>query len=717
MIFYAISAFINFITSLLIGLFVIVKKRSEVNWFFSFFSLSVAFWSFSYFQWQIAVFPEEALYWCRILTIGSIFIPIFYYKFTLVFLDLNKVFLNKLFYYAGIVLVLFLLFVVDTKLLVVGVSEKFSFDFWPEPGILYPLFLLMFSFFALYSMSLFIGAYKKSEGVKKEQIKLVLFGTAIGFLGGSTNFLLWYDIPIVPVGNVLVSFYVFFVAYAIVAHHLMDIRLVLRKSSVYLMSLLTIFIPIFLIKYFITVLFSVPFSYFTEMINFIILIFVISFFSKIKEHYYSFANRYFFSSLYDGQKVIADLSEKLKSTLRIKNIYTFLFETINSAFHINSFGVLLCGDDKKSYKFEYKKGIKSNKNKFLNNKELYKIFLKENNPVVLEEAGNIKNIYKKKWLDVMRGCGAEVIVPLVIKNKLVGLMVLGRKKSGDMYNNEDVRVLKIMGSQAAIAIENSLLYEEMKDFNKKLEQEVKISTFHLRVANDKLRKLDEAKSEFISIASHQLRTPLTVIKGYVSMILGGSFGDISGDCKESLSKVYASNERLINLVEDLLDISRMEAGSMQFNFEKNTIDSVTDSVIDELTIRAKQKKLKLLYKKPKTMLNVMVDKEKLSQVVMNLVENSIKYTSDGYVSVEIKNNKDTVEVSVSDSGMGIKREYMSTIFNKFSRSTDSFLIDTEGTGLGLYIAKQIILAHKGNIWAESDGYQRGSKFCFQIPIC
>jgi signal transduction histidine kinase len=244
----------------------------------------------------------------------------------------------------------------------------------------------------------------------------------------------------------------------------------------------------------------------------------------------------------------------------------------------------------------------------------------------------------------------------------------------------------------------------------------------LRAAYQRLKKVDKAKTEFLSIASHQLRTPLTSIKGYVSMILEGDFGKISPKQKQALQKVFQSNDRLVQLVENLLNVSRISQGRMSYNFEKGDLDKVVDKVIDELKPEAVKKRIKLTYKKPKSLARVRMDWEKISEVATNLIDNAIKYTPPGgEINIKLQNS-DTrsenpkVKCSISDNGMGISEDEMRNLFEKFSRAESSSVVNTEGTGLGLYVARKIIKDHGGSVWAESGGKGKGSKFIFELPI-
>ena len=249
-------------------------------------------------------------------------------------------------------------------------------------------------------------------------------------------------------------------------------------------------------------------------------------------------------------------------------------------------------------------------------------------------------------------------------------------------------------------------------------EQIQVLADDLKKANIELRKLDKTKSEFISIASHQLRTPLSAIKGYISMMLEGSFGKLTKKEKISLEKVYLSNERLIALVNDLLNISRIESGRIKYEFKDMHIEDVVDSVVDELKIQAQKKNLNLEWKKPsRKSLKVKADSDKIRQVIMNLVDNAIRYTEKGSIIINLKNN-DSKEIvlSVKDTGIGLDEEGIKSLFKRFVRGKTVPKMYTEGTGLGLYIAKKIIEAHKGKIWAESEGIGNGSTFYMGLPL-
>ena len=238
----------------------------------------------------------------------------------------------------------------------------------------------------------------------------------------------------------------------------------------------------------------------------------------------------------------------------------------------------------------------------------------------------------------------------------------------------------------------------------------------LEVVNGKLEELDKAKTNFLSLASHQLRTPLTVIKGVTSMMLDGDYGKVSRKIKDCLVMVQQSSNRLIDLLEDFLNISRIELGRIDYKFENTNLINMIDDVVKELSIKIKDKKLKLIYNKPTRFPIVRIDGPKIREVIMNLIENAIKYNvEEGNLTICLRKIKNTIEFSVIDSGIGVYKNDISQVFKKFSR-TENAMEHANGTGLGLYVVKEILKAHNGNVWAESKGINQGSKFYFRIPV-
>lgn len=250
-------------------------------------------------------------------------------------------------------------------------------------------------------------------------------------------------------------------------------------------------------------------------------------------------------------------------------------------------------------------------------------------------------------------------------------------------------------------------------------EEMELLSEQLAEANEKLKELDKAKTDFLSIASHQLRSPLTVTKMGISALLDGTFGPIKEEKqKYALGKIFESNERLIGLVNDFLNISRIEMGKIQYDLKPGDLKKTIESVCEELKPKAESKKLKLVCEKSKESLPAInFDEEKIRQVLVNLVDNSIKYTDKGKIVCGIQKKGQEVKFHIKDTGRGMKPEEMRIIFEKFRMGRSSTLRErAESSGFGLFVAKTFIEAHKGKIWAESAGENKGSAFYFTLPV-
>ena len=248
----------------------------------------------------------------------------------------------------------------------------------------------------------------------------------------------------------------------------------------------------------------------------------------------------------------------------------------------------------------------------------------------------------------------------------------------------------------------------------------------LAISNEKLKQLDSAKTEFISMASHQLRTPVTGIKGYTSMLIEGGYGEVTPEQKGALKKAFESNERMSTLIEDLLNVSKIESGKLEYEFSKFKMEKICQEVVDTLFPKAKDHNLYLEYKAPKKALpELVIDGTKVREVISNLVDNAVKYTPKGGVTLSLelctKNEANClsaphIRITVSDTGIGVPPEEMEYLFLKFSRGKDVHRLNATGTGLGLFVGKKMIEGNGGKIWIESEGKDKGSRFIVELPV-
>ncbi|MFA5000951.1 MAG: ATP-binding protein [Candidatus Paceibacterota bacterium] len=253
--------------------------------------------------------------------------------------------------------------------------------------------------------------------------------------------------------------------------------------------------------------------------------------------------------------------------------------------------------------------------------------------------------------------------------------------------------------------------EKIEDLAKKLS----LANDDLKTANEKLKELDRQKTEFVSIASHQLRSPLTAIKGYASMLLEGSFGPVEEKAREAVDRIFLSSQKLVNVIEDFLNITRIELGRMKYELSVFDLGGLVRTVMTDQKPNVERKGLSIVLENDPQPQLISADSGKVTQVISNLIDNAIKYTEQGEIRVKIEaSGRNKVRLVVSDTGVGISPEALPKLFEKFVRADDAGKTNITGTGLGLYVAKQIVEGLGGKIWAESAGKGKGSTFLVEF---
>jgi len=317
---------------------------------------------------------------------------------------------------------------------------------------------------------------------------------------------------------------------------------------------------------------------------------------------------------------------------------------------------------------------------------------------------------------LMERHGLRLSMSLRTREDFVGYLLLGDKLSGDIYSSQDIELLEIIGKELAVAISNAKAYAQIQEFNLTLQARVDHATNRLRVANRHLKELDHAKDEFISMASHQLRTPLTTIKGYLSMMLEGDAGKLNKAQTEFVDYAFGSSERMVNLISDLLNVSRLSAGRFLIQTKPTDMVQMISEEVHQLQTHASAKHIKLIFEPPPEPLPpAEIDDNKTRQVVMNFIDNAIYYTQVGEVRVVLEQHADKVRLEVRDTGIGVPENARKKLFSKFYRADNAQTIRPDGTGLGLYLAKRVVEDQGGTIiFSSVEG--KGSTFGFELPL-
>jgi len=422
-----------------------------------------------------------------------------------------------------------------------------------------------------------------------------------------------------------------------------------------------------------------------------------------------------FNSTQERSLKLEKLLNKISKELDLQKLCETIEEQGLNIFPKHEVSIILLDEKRKNIKFGtgYKKQLRKLK-------EILESEVLSQHPVLsreeLNKFGNEKNIILK----FMQENSIGLLAPLKRENITNGLLLISSLKE-EIFSDKDIQLTESLANNSSVAISRALLYMETRNFATELEHKVELRTQELQTANEKLgnlveelKRLDAAKSEFISIASHQLRTPISIIRGYTTMMTDGDFGNINEEQAMIVNRIQQGAVQLSTIVDDILNASRIEQGRLVITPESFDIVQSISQIVADLQQKAAGKNISVVFKNPpKKGVILSADKGKIYEVIMNIIDNGVNYTQEGGITVSLKEEAKSIMIEVKDTGIGIPKEAQDKIFQRFSRLENAKKVRPDGTGIGLYIAKTIVDAHGGKIWFESiEG--KGTTFFIQL---
>lgn len=720
------------IPSLVVGPFILVKGRKKVHLLWAAFLSAVALWGFGMFKIGTAANAADSLFWWRIAEIGVIFIPIFLVHFVISFLGLRRKIFLILFYVATAI---FLYCNIFTDYFIKNLYFAFNQFYYISATPLYTVFICAFVVSVIYVLFELAIAYKKTTSILRYQIKYLILAFLVGFSGGITSYPPVYGLNVYPAWNATIFISVLAVAYAILRYRLMDIRIVVRKTVIYFLSAGFVYGAFYLIIWLYNNFFGSVYNnaaYFSGLILAPLFVGLFVWFTgKIK----GITNKYLFTNLYNQQEAIAKLTDELTNSIDLNKISDSIVESMKNAMQTDKISILI--NQNKNLKLKIINSVGFNKeifNNFSPDGFLIKHFQKNQKPIIRDEIQmqnpddeNLKQIVKE-----MKKSELSLCLPMVNSGKLIGVIILGNKIDGDAYTSDDLNLLNTLSKQAAIAIENANSYQEIQDFSKTLQQKVDDQTKEIRKqkeevekafelekkVNEELKELDTNKTDFMLITQHHLRTPLSVNAGFLDLLLNGTFGKVPVKIKDALHRLQESTQKEIDVVNELLDASSYQIGKEVIRLG-NLIDFeiLMEETLKDLTAEADTKGIYLKYEKHGKIPKIPADRTKLKLVLTNVIDNCIKYTAKGGVTVITEVKTDKLLITVKDTGIGLSNELIQNLFKKtFHRGEQAKRMFAVGKGLGLFLSGKIIEGHHGKIWAESKSDGNGSAFYIELPL-
>jgi len=697
MTFYGWTGLINALTSALAGIFVMSRhQRDPRRLTFVCFVTCIGVWSTFYFLWQLATTERVALWLCRALVSGCLLVPpVFLHHVATVVGTASTPWPRRLIR-LGYVTAAILLIADTTPLVVRTVVPRLSFPYWPLPGPFWVFYTFWFFAFTSYTIGLMYRTYRTAVGPFRNQLRYLLMGTVIAFGGASTNFFLWYDIPIPPVGNVVVPFYVILAALAAIRYQLMDIKIGITQTGLLLVTYLIVLGLPFLLGWhgrgwlearlgrewwiaplgLCTVLATVgPFAY--------------AYLRRQAEARLLREQRRYQRTLQAAAKGMT----RVRDVNKLANLVTRL---VSHTVRLTHASLFLWDPPRQRYFLSASHGPKR-----LALQSRYE--LEASHPLIQRLTANRRAIAREEFTrepqsfvnQELEQLEASLAVPGMIEDHLVGFLALGSKVSGEGYSTDDLHAFATLANEAAMAIENAMSYEELLKMNQQL-----------KVASDRLllQERQAAAGQFAAGMAHEIKNPLSAIKTF-AQYLPERYRDPK--FRETFFRIVQSQIDRIN--ELVLELSAFAKPS-PLQLQAVQLSELVKEILSFLSNQCLQQKVEIRNTVKPNGLLVTADPQQLRQVLLNLFLNSLEAMADGgRLEVASRPNGSFLTLRISDTGCGIGPEEQRQVWDPF------FTTKERGMGLGLAIVKGIIERHGGRIHLSS-APGKGTTVELALPI-
>lgn len=705
---------VGFFHVLVASLILLRSPKRILNIAFFITTLSSAAWIFGIAGFYLVQDAEAAIKWAKFYYIA----PLILFAACTVLADLfprgDRYSKKRL-----VIISVWLLAIILPMFIIPGyLTQRIVYHDWGKEVVLdrahYLIYVLYISFCFASILQSIIATYKREVGIYKDQVRVFASGIIISSIFG-TFFNLYLPIfgnyRLIWIGPILTSIYIFVTSYGILKHRLFDIRLVLARSLAYAFTL-SILASLygFVIFGIAKTVFGLNIDLVAQIVLSIVTAIVGLSFQRIKMAFDKLSTRIFYHDAYEPQELFDQLNKVLVSTVDLNHLMRQTSTVIAQTLKADYCAIGLAHETWPSVRIIGSKEVRFSEHDIAATRRITPHIHKS-----VIDADSLSATYPE-LKELMDSNNVSVIVRLSphLQNlqEGIGYLILGPKRSGSPYTENDFRVLDTLSKELIIAIQNALRFEEIASFNTTLQQKVDEQTRKLRKTNEKLKEMDETKDDFISMASHQLRTPLTSVKGYISMVLEEDAGKITPAQREMLSQAFFSSQRMVYLIADLLNVSRLKTGKFVIETVPVNLADMIEQELQQLQETAAARNLTLQYDKPVDFPTLQLDETKMRQVIMNFVDNAIYYTpAGGHIRVELQEKPATIEMRVIDDGIGVAKHEQPHLFTKFYRAGNARKARPDGTGLGLFMAKKVIIAQGGSLIFEStEG--KGSTFGF-----
>lgn len=681
---------------------------SRINRVFAYFVSALAVWAFGVFMLRQSPDAATASFWEVVIHVGIIAVAPLYYHYILIFLDATVLHRRSLgLAYAG-ALAFTVINLSQSRVFMRGVVQTY-WGWAPATGPLYMPFFVSFNAIVLTAVWLLVRAYGTAESAfARNRTRLVLLGSFVSIMGGAVDFLRFIltrlhpaaDL-IYPVGIPANMVFALTLGTAIVRYRVFDVDLVVKKTAVYLgvgvalTSVLAVAAVVLEQAFGVETLSAVWVAAPLGVMMTLLL-------SPLGRALEARIERLMFAERRGCYETLLALSKRMSGILNSDRLVEMLAQGVVRGVPLTH-AVLMMHDAQANAFVAHRREASLDRPPAVNplsaESPIVHWLATEGDLLVKEEAKLDPRLvgYFQMVEAELEAIPASVLVPLRIEQKLIAILLLGEKLSGDIFDQQELEVLTLLANQAAISLENARLYEELKGTNIQLVQASRM------------------KSQFLASMSHELRTPLNSIIGFSKVLLNRTDGGLTEKQEAYIRNVHTSGQHLLQLINSVLDISRIEAGKVEIRREAFDLLELVDECLESSAPLARGKPLKVEKDVPLELPRVQADRTRVKQVLLNLISNGIKFTPGGRVIVRARPEAEVMHVSVTDTGVGIRQADLPRLFRPFERLENPVARQVSGTGLGLAISKKFVELHGGQMWVESRE-NLGSTFHFTLPL-
>jgi signal transduction histidine kinase len=692
----------------LAGIALFRNPGSRQNRVFAYFVSAMALWTFGVFMLRRAPDESTAYFWEVVIHVGVLTIPAFYYHFVLIFLDSTTRHRPSLILVYALSLFFLAFDILGSSAFMKGV--KLTYWGWaPAPGLLYQVAFVYFLAFMIWGLVHLMKVYRRIDSsFRRNRARLILLGTAVSVSGGAIDIIRFVVMPFAPAvdrvyppGIVLNMVFALMLGTSIVRYRLFDVTVAVKKTVIYavLCGLITSLLAV------VTTVVERTFDleqasalWIVVPLGFVITLLI----SPLGLRLEGLIQRLTFSKRRGCYETLLDLSKRMSGILDFNKLVDTLVQGLVRGIPLTHCVLLIYDRPTNSFvatREETATDAGSGVSAIRAESAIVQWLKRTGEVLVKEEVKLNPRIaeYFETAEAELEEIQASLIVPLRIENNLIGILLLGEKLSGEIFDSPELEVLSVLANQAAISLGNAALYEELGS------------------TNARLLEANQLKSQFLASMSHELRTPLNSIIGFSKVLLNRLDGDLSDRQEAYLRSVHSSGTHLLRLINGILDFSRIEAGKLDVHPEDVDLHDLVTECIDTSVPLVRAKPLKIEKDVPLELPPLRADRTKVKQVLLNLLSNAVKFTATGKVLVRVLPEPECLHVSVADTGIGIREHDLPRLFEPFHRLSNPLSKEAGGTGLGLAISKKFVEMHGGRIWAESRE-NVGSTFHFTLPL-